>query len=181
MLNLTEEEIAALPVGKELDELIFEYVLGWIPPINKKPSKELFQWNQRIEDCSPDFSKVMVENYRTGEKITLKEWSNRFKWTKGEEYCYIIPNYSSDIKEAWKLLESFSSEDWYKEVKNCCEDEGKKWCVFLYENSDRKDWIAGHEAGEIAEAICKACLETRGKNARKIGPEKLSETQETDN
>lgn len=175
MLNLTEEEIAALPIGKELDELIFEHVLGWIPPINRKPSKELFQWNQRIQDYAPDFDKALVENYHTGERITLKEWSDRFKWTKDDDYCYIISNYSTDLKEAWKLFESFSSDDWHKSISNCCHSQGRKWCVLLYENSEREDHIIAEHNGEIAESICKAILKTKASNARKNHTEEFPE------
>ena len=127
MLNLTEEEIAALPVGIKLDALIHEFVMG-------HDRKNIYYTIGEIEYISVGPSGVL--------------------------------SYSSDISEAWKLLESFSPKDWYIQISNCCSEEDKKWCVILSENSDGEDSIMTEESGDLAESICKAALKTKAKDAR---------------
>jgi len=119
----TKEEILAMEPGRELDALVAEHVFGWIPIVNYKSGT--LEWRR----------------YSANGSLTV--CPSHWKTTQP-------PAYSTDIEEAWEMLEKLGG-GWI--AKDSDGHEAGIYC----NNQYRSEWIASCQRS-APEAICKAAL-----------------------
>ena len=139
-MRITRDEILNMPAGREMDALVAEFVMGWLP--NPGPAK-----NSPIQGF-----------FRKGKKHL--EWLFMEDIDSMLPKDKIVPHFSIDIAAAWEVVEGLKY-NW-----NLCRDVGK--CGSDYETAGDMTYrfiytapgmpMEGITAGTAPLAICRAAL-----------------------
>jgi len=149
---LTSDEILAMKPGKELDALVAEKVMGWTWAETDSGLEGLFPPQ---EFAIHGFKPIHIFN--------------------DLGHLHGMPEYSTDITEAWEVIDAMQTEGWahcVNSVQNHNYPQGIRHCCFSrpkdhiqevdvpYISSEDKVFIHGH-AKTTPDAICKAALLTK--------------------
>ena len=145
-----------MEAGRELDAIVAEKVMGWhydsawdclIPPEQRAKPNEM--WTEWEADDDGLVRKPINENYVTGIVYT------------GDTQKIVLPYYSTDIADAWKVVERL---DYKSHTNFSLYTIGANWFCFFKEENVKMDysWVNEYEArADTAPlAICRAALKT---------------------
>lgn len=142
---MTADEISTLKRGHAMDVEVALHVMGWHFRLDK--NGYFYCWDGNDEAKGHGLAVSFDE--RTGQRIEHQWW----------EYTYdSLPNYSTRISKAWKVVERMRAKNWQFRLQELAL---KQWqAAFLwieYPNMSASKAVNGI-GGAAPEAICRAAL-----------------------
>lgn len=144
---MTREEIDALPVGLELDELLIEQLMGW--------------------------SKTTLGELRTHTRYPdMVVWDTQRGPYAGRPVGEFQP--SLLLNDAWFIVHALRKRGWYSQHTDLTLDSGTEWWSWTFLNhAPPGNELVSAQAQTAALAICRAALAAHFSAAKNPAPASL--------